>query len=464
MKTAESKTTSSAASTAAKTQNAPFFSKEAQGESAFFGGETAEAELFFSPRTLQPKLTIGKPNDKYEQQADAVADQVVAKLNSPTPSPPTPKGSTIAAQTSNGRNTQTAINNKQSAISNPSTPPVQAKCDHCEQEEKLQKKDEEIGHVGEQVQMKPIFDSAAEPPPDDNVQRKTDGNTEGEASSDFSSQLSSSKGGGTSLPADTQEKMGSTIGADFSGVRIHTGSEAAKMSNDIGAQAFTHGNNVYFNEGKYNPSSTEGSHLLAHELTHTVQQGAAVKRKVTVTPPPSVEKTTSTPAAIHTTTPTATPAVVQTKSDAGEGEEKLQKKEEEISSLGGEEVHRKPIFDSNADPMAADGLSKPIIGNAGGDGDTLQRTENITVSTAAPNIQALSFQEIAAAGGSMLNSAAQHVRGYTLFTVIIENNPLTGEHVPRTAQNLVRELLKLLPYGEDIYSKLNENAIIGRPK
>ena len=279
MKTAESKTTSSAASTAAKTQNAPFFSKEAQGESAFFGGETAEAELFFSPRTLQPKLTIGKPNDKYEQQADAVADQVVAKLNSPTPSPPTPKGSTIAAQTSNGRNTQTAINNKQSAISNPSTPSVQAKCDHCEQEEKLQKKDEEIGHVGEQVQMKPIFDSAAEPPPDDNVQRKTDGNTEGEASSDFSSQLSSSKGGGTSLPADTQEKMGSTIGADFSGVRIHTGSEAAKMSNDIGAQAFTHGNNVYFNEGKYNPSSTEGSHLLAHELTHTVQQGAAVKRK-----------------------------------------------------------------------------------------------------------------------------------------------------------------------------------------
>lgn len=261
MKTAESKTTSSAASTVAKTQNTPFFSKEAQGESAFFGGETAEAEPFFSPRTLQPKLTIGKPNDKYEQQADAVADQVVAKLNNPTPSPPTPKGSTIASSTSNG---STA---------------VQAKCDHCEQEEKQQKKDEEIGQVGEQVQMKPIFDSAAEPPPDDNVQRKTDGNTEGEASSDFSSQLSSSKGGGTSLPADTQEKMGSTIGADFSGVRIHTGSEAAKMSNDIGAQAFTHGNDVYFNEGKFNPSNTEGSHLLAHELTHTVQQGAAVKRK-----------------------------------------------------------------------------------------------------------------------------------------------------------------------------------------
>ena len=86
MKTAESKTSSSAATTAAKTTNTPFFSKEGQGQSAFFGGETAEAEPFFSPRTIQPKLKIGKPNDIYEQQADAVADQVVAKLNAPTPS------------------------------------------------------------------------------------------------------------------------------------------------------------------------------------------------------------------------------------------------------------------------------------------------------------------------------------------------------------------------------------------
>ena len=105
MKTAESKTTSTAAQTAAKTSNTPFFSKEAQGASPFFGGETAAAEPFFSPRTIQPKLTIGKPNDPYEQQADAVADQVVAKLNS---SPPSVKTANL--------------------------PTIQAKCDHCEQE------------------------------------------------------------------------------------------------------------------------------------------------------------------------------------------------------------------------------------------------------------------------------------------------------------------------------------------
>ena len=265
MKTAESKTTSTAAQTAAKTSNTPFFSKEAQGASPFFGGDKAEAAPFFSPRTIQPKLTIGAPNDHYEQQADAVADQVVAKLNAPTPSvPPTSKGSNV----------------------------VQAKCDHCAQEEKLQKKDEDFGKASEQVQMKPIFDSAAEPPPDgvqrkcadcekkEAVQRKTDGNTEGVASSDLSSRLSASKGGGQPLPANTRTSMESAMGADFSNVRVHTGSEAVQMSQGINAQAFTHGSDVYFNEGKYDTGSSSGKHLLAHELTHTVQQGAAVRKKI----------------------------------------------------------------------------------------------------------------------------------------------------------------------------------------
>ena len=147
MKTSETKTTTA---TQAKTATSPFFPKEGQGQSAFFGGETAEAEPFFSPPTIQPKLKIGKPNDIYEQQADAVADQVVAKLNAPTPS----------------------VNDAPKAAPAASSPTVQTKCDHCEQEEKLQKKDEEIGATSDELQMKPIFDSAAEPPPDDSVQRK----------------------------------------------------------------------------------------------------------------------------------------------------------------------------------------------------------------------------------------------------------------------------------------------------
>jgi hypothetical protein len=74
--------------------------------------------------------------------------------------------------------------------------------------------------------------------------------------------------------------MESAFGADFSGVRVHTGSEAVQMSQDLNAHAFTHGSDVYFNSGKYSPSTTEGGRLLAHELTHTVQQGGGISKNI----------------------------------------------------------------------------------------------------------------------------------------------------------------------------------------
>ncbi len=75
--------------------------------------------------------------------------------------------------------------------------------------------------------------------------------------------------------------MESGFGADFSDVKIHTDSSAVDMSNNLNAQAFTHGNDIYFNSGKYDTSSTSGQHLLAHELTHTLQQGGShsIQRK-----------------------------------------------------------------------------------------------------------------------------------------------------------------------------------------
>lgn len=90
--------------------------------------------------------------------------------------------------------------------------------------------------------------------------------------------LNSSKGGGSPLSANVRGEMESQFSADFSGVRIHTGSTAVAMSGQIHAQAFTHGSDIYFNEGKYDPGSSAGRHLLAHELTHTIQQGASRQR------------------------------------------------------------------------------------------------------------------------------------------------------------------------------------------
>lgn len=95
-----------------------------------------------------------------------------------------------------------------------------------------------------------------------------------EAPAELSDKLQRSKGKGQSLDDSTAQQMGEQMGADFSGVRIHTDSEASSMNQDIGARAFTHGNDIYFNKSQYDTSSTEGKRLLAHELTHTVQQGA----------------------------------------------------------------------------------------------------------------------------------------------------------------------------------------------
>jgi hypothetical protein len=80
------------------------------------------------------------------------------------------------------------------------------------------------------------------------------------------------KGGGSALDSGVQQKMESSLGYDFSGVRVHTGGEATAAAKSVQAQAFTVGNDVVFNEGKYNPSSSDGQRTIAHELTHVVQQ------------------------------------------------------------------------------------------------------------------------------------------------------------------------------------------------
>lgn len=169
--------------------------------------ETKSPPTFsFSGLSIQTKLSIGQPNDKYEREADSMADRIMRMPQK--------------------------------------TPNVQRKCAACEEEEK--------------VRTKPLMLKAA-----DSAPRPT---------AALSSQLNSSKGSGRPLPNSTNQFMSNAFGADFSSVRIHTGSKATAMNQGLNARAFTHGADIYFNRGQYRPGTAEGKRLLGHELTHVVQQ------------------------------------------------------------------------------------------------------------------------------------------------------------------------------------------------
>lgn len=208
----------------------PFFGKS--GKDGFFA--KGESVPFF-----QPKLKVNQPGDQYEKEADAVADKVV--------------------ENNFGNNSSSLEHTAPEAATPQISRLIQTQCSDCGEEE-LQRSEESGPEEEEHVQMK--SDAAPTEVPDA-----------------LESKLESTSGVGASLPEPVKNSMESGMGADFSGVRIHTGADAVQMSNDLNAQAFTHGNDIYFNEGKYQPENKEGQHLLAHELTHTVQQGG-VGRKV----------------------------------------------------------------------------------------------------------------------------------------------------------------------------------------
>ncbi|HXJ64320.1 MAG TPA: DUF4157 domain-containing protein [Actinomycetota bacterium] len=87
-------------------------------------------------------------------------------------------------------------------------------------------------------------------------------------------------GSGTPLPPGVRAFFEPRFGRDFSGVRVHTGDDASRAARSVGAAAFTLGSDITFGSGRLQPDSDRGRRLLAHELTHVVQQGGAVQRQV----------------------------------------------------------------------------------------------------------------------------------------------------------------------------------------
>lgn len=151
---------------------------------------------------LQPKLTLGEPNDKYEQEADRVASQVVNTLH-------------------------------RSALT--TSPPKETDTDRT-------------------------------------LQTKSENNV---VSSNLETAIQSAKGGGQPLENKLQRTMGQAMGADFNQVRVHTDTKSHQFNQAIQAKAFTTGQDLFFRQGTYQPGNREGQALIAHELTHVIQQNGS---------------------------------------------------------------------------------------------------------------------------------------------------------------------------------------------
>jgi Domain of unknown function (DUF4157) len=169
-------------------------------------------------RLIQAKLTVGEPNDVYEQEADRMAATVVSQIHAPQ------------------------------NVSTDRTASVQRQA---------------INNEGEELRAKPL------------IQCKTD--VGGMAvSSEIESSIQQARGSGQPLADSIRTPMEQAFGADFSGVRVHTGAESDRLNRSIQARAFTTGQDVFFRQGAYQPGSRGGQELIAHELTHVVQQKGRV--------------------------------------------------------------------------------------------------------------------------------------------------------------------------------------------
>ena len=245
-----------------------FFRKA--GEERFFGAK--ENSSFFKS-AIHTKLTVSTPDDPQEKEADEVADKVM-RMQEPV----------NAALISDKNEDKLQRNEEDEEIqAKPEVPLVNKIHNKSEPAQKLQAKGATCGCGAKEdthIHTKPETEnniahnrSNISLYPSDVMRQSGRGPPTG--SIPFEQILASSKGGGSALPGDTQTFMESRFNADFSGVRVHTDSTAASLSRSVNAQAFAHGNDIYFNSGKFSPDSTDGKTLLAHELTHTVQQGAS---------------------------------------------------------------------------------------------------------------------------------------------------------------------------------------------
>jgi len=235
-------------------------------------GNQALGRLIGSPY-IQTKLQVSAPGDPFEQEADRVADTVMRMPQPPAAQQP-PRLQAKPLVTGITRSVQRESKSpleEETEEGEASTPDVQRVPLAVREDD-----DEEL------AQTRP-FDNLLTANSQAKIQRKEATALTPQLTPSVSANIRALRGGGSPLSSSTRAFFEPRFGTDLSHVRLHTDSKAVELNRAISAQAFTHGPDIYLGEGKKDLESTAGKHLLAHELTHTIQQGAATTKLPLIT-------------------------------------------------------------------------------------------------------------------------------------------------------------------------------------
>lgn len=274
-------------------QKGPFFSKANDDAKK-------KDDVFF-----QTKLAVNEPGDKHEQEADQVADKVMRKVEeqekpdvqkkSKEDEKQTPGAAPVKKEEKKPGEGSTATTGKEEEKKKISKKEEEQKPDIRKKEQKDEEKPvqkKESKEEEQPVQKKSEGDKKEDdktkvskkeepgmPDKEEPVMKKETGGAHAAHKVSLEERIKKSKGKGQTLPDDVRAFLEAQLGADLGEVVIHTDSEAIAMNKELNALAFTNGFDIYFNAGQYKPDTAAGQKLLAHELTHVLQQTGVSKKK-----------------------------------------------------------------------------------------------------------------------------------------------------------------------------------------
>jgi hypothetical protein len=486
MKTTAEKSSSTASRTATAAANQPFFVKAGGG--GFFDPVAGGAMP-----AVQMKMRVNQPGDKFEQEADKMADKVMRMPASASPL----KEEKLQRQADDRLQKKEKEEDKiqkavipEERIQKAAVP--EEKVQRAEDKEIQKAEDERIQKADDdQIQKASVTD--------DRLQRKCNGVPT--AGPSTQSAIQNHTTGGQPLSGEVRGFMEARFGADFSNVRVHSDPEAASLSNQLSARAFTYQNHVFFSRDQYQPGTSEGKHLLAHELTHTIQQGHAVQRSqqvtTTVTPPPVqrlgvqdaldyfADKAYNIPGFRMLTivlgfnpinmrsTDRSAANILRALIELVPGGHFITQALDNhgVFNKAGAWVEQKlaVLGDIGSDIVAGlkrflDSLSWTDIFHLGDVWDRAKRIFTDPISrliSFAGSVVSEILKMVKDAILKPLAALAQNTRGYDLLKAILGEDPITGEPVPRNADTLIGGFMKLIGQ-EEIWNNIKKGNAVAR--